>query len=97
MAHLDAVFRRLADRGFTINPDKCEFFKTSIVFLSHQVDGTGMRPLAASEASPEVPGDDQLLSPLHSRPGRDSCPVVSVHSWSPYGGGVLDRAAVCRL
>ena len=43
-AKLEAVFKRLADAGLTINPNKCSFFQSSIHYLGHIVDHQGLRP-----------------------------------------------------
>lgn len=43
--HLHQVFDHLQANGLIIHPDKCTFGKTSIAFLSHQVDGSSVRPL----------------------------------------------------
>ena len=38
------VMQCLRDAGLTLNEEKCEFAKTSITFLGHVVDGSGLRP-----------------------------------------------------
>ena len=44
ISKLEAVFKRLADAGLTINPKKSLFFKSSIKYLGHIVDKHGLRP-----------------------------------------------------
>uniref|UniRef100_A0A914Y7A6 RNA-directed DNA polymerase n=1 Tax=Panagrolaimus superbus TaxID=310955 RepID=A0A914Y7A6_9BILA len=43
---LDKVLARFAQHGFRLKREKCEFLKRKIEFLGHEVDGTGIRPLA---------------------------------------------------
>ena len=42
--HLRLVFQRLHDYGVVINPNKCQFGASSLQFLGHQIDSTGIRP-----------------------------------------------------
>ena len=37
-----SVLTRLAGAGITLNPDKCEFNRTSVKFLGHVIDGAGI-------------------------------------------------------
>lgn len=41
---LTAVLKRIESAGATLNPDKCEFSRTSIKFLGHIIDRDGIRP-----------------------------------------------------
>ncbi len=41
---LDKVLHRLLELGMTLNPEKCQFAQTSVKFLGHVVDATGIRP-----------------------------------------------------
>lgn len=41
---LDAVLNRLQNYGIKVNNAKSEFFKTSLVFLGHVLDGSGIHP-----------------------------------------------------
>ena len=43
--HLRQVLQCLHNHGVIINPSKCEFGVTSLQFLGHQIDGTGIRSL----------------------------------------------------
>lgn len=40
--HLRQVFQHLHDHGVIINPSKYEFGATSLHFLGHQIEGTGI-------------------------------------------------------
>lgn len=43
--HLDTlqgVLRRLKDAGLTVDPQKCEFFKKSVVYLGHRISKDGL-------------------------------------------------------
>ena len=42
-ARLHAVLKRIEAAGVTLNKQKCEFGKTSITFLGHRIDETGIR------------------------------------------------------
>ena len=42
-AHLQSALQRLQDTGMTLNVDKCQFSKTSLKFLGHVIDNTGIR------------------------------------------------------
>ena len=39
---LTAALERIQAAGVTLNKDKCEFNKTSLTFLGHTIDGTGI-------------------------------------------------------
>jgi transposase InsO family protein len=41
---LDEVLHKLADYGFTCNPDKCLFFQDSVSYLGFRIDKTGKIP-----------------------------------------------------
>lgn len=43
--HLREVFSRLQDFGLTINPAKCQFGKSTLDFLGHQVSSDGIKPV----------------------------------------------------
>ena len=43
--HLRQTFHRLKEYSALINPSKCEFGVTTLHFLGHQVDSSGIRPL----------------------------------------------------
>jgi Reverse transcriptase (RNA-dependent DNA polymerase)/RNase H-like domain found in reverse transcriptase len=51
MQHLRLLFQRLEQYGFVINPDKCEFLQTEIVFLGHRVTAAGLEPVAEHVAA----------------------------------------------
>ena len=42
---LRAVFLRLREHGLLLRPDKCVFGRSSMEFLGHHVDASGIRPL----------------------------------------------------
>ena len=44
MKDLDRVFQRMEDAGLTLNFKKCEFAKTSLVYLGHLISKDGIRP-----------------------------------------------------
>lgn len=44
-SHVRIVLNRFRQLGLVINAEKCEFFKETVVFLGHQVDRDGIRPL----------------------------------------------------
>uniref|UniRef100_A0A5S6Q589 Reverse transcriptase domain-containing protein n=1 Tax=Trichuris muris TaxID=70415 RepID=A0A5S6Q589_TRIMR len=44
-AHLHKLFRRLAQYGVKLNPDKCVFHVSSLAFLGFHVSAEGIRPL----------------------------------------------------
>lgn len=43
--HLQQLFERLAKYGVTINPSKCEFYKTSLSYLGFRITSSGISPL----------------------------------------------------
>ena len=43
--HLEAVFKRLEDHGLVISLSKCVFLASSVSFLGHNVDTSGIRTL----------------------------------------------------
>jgi hypothetical protein len=45
MEHLAQFFQVLQDNGLVINPAKCHFAASSVKFLGHMVDETGIKPL----------------------------------------------------
>jgi cleavage and polyadenylation specificity factor subunit 1 len=42
--HLRKLFERLTKYNMTINPSKCEFNRTQVTFLGHQIDANGIKP-----------------------------------------------------
>ena len=42
-ANLLAALKRIKAAGATLNPQKCEFSKSSISFLGHRIDETGIK------------------------------------------------------
>jgi len=42
---LYAVLRQLQSKNLHLNKDKCQFFKSSIKYLGHKIDGSGLHPL----------------------------------------------------
>ena len=55
--NLLAALKRIKDAGATLNPEKCEFNKTSISFLGHRIDETGI------QAEPEKTKAVREMSP----------------------------------
>jgi hypothetical protein len=51
--HLRQVLSLLASNGLRINADKCLFFSSSVEFLGHLVDSSGIRPLNSHIAAVE--------------------------------------------
>jgi hypothetical protein len=47
LADLHALFTRLAEYDLRINTHKCEFGRSHIIFLGHEITPTGIRPIAA--------------------------------------------------
>jgi hypothetical protein len=45
--HLRQIFQRLREHGLVINAEKCVFGASTIDFLGHRVDASGVRPLPA--------------------------------------------------
>ena len=43
--HIRAVLQRFNDHGIVINPDKCQFGASELIFLGHLVSKDGIRPL----------------------------------------------------
>ena len=47
-SHLDVpgeVLARLEKHGFRLKQEKCQFLMSSFVYLGHQVDASGIRPM----------------------------------------------------
>src|SRR5207253_11082832 len=42
--HLIPILERLQSKGITLNPDKCEFYKTEVTFLGHRLNAHGISP-----------------------------------------------------
>ena len=63
--HLEALFTRLAQYGVSVNPAKCEFGRSSLDFLGHMVDATGIAPLSS-----RVRGLCSFAQPVNSRQMR---------------------------
>ena len=47
LLHLQEVLQRLQQAGLILNLAKCTFARSSVEFLGHQVNSSGIRPLAA--------------------------------------------------
>jgi hypothetical protein len=43
-SHLEKVFQLLLQAGLKLNPDKCDFYQTQILFLGHMVSKEGIKP-----------------------------------------------------
>lgn len=48
---VEAVLRRLQDARLRVNKDKCQFGKTSIEYLGHKIDASGIHPSASKVAA----------------------------------------------
>ena len=44
LKRLRAVFERFHEHGLKLKPTKCDFFKSEITYLGHQVSAEGMKP-----------------------------------------------------
>ena len=44
LSDLQEVFQRFRDAGLKLNPRKCTFARSSIVFLGHHISKEGIRP-----------------------------------------------------
>lgn len=42
--HLDETLKRCRERNLKINPEKCNFFRTEVLFLGHQCTSRGIKP-----------------------------------------------------
>jgi len=66
--NLKEVLSRLRKHGMRLKREKCEFFKTSITYLGHQIDADGIRPvldkLKAIREAPEPCNLEQLQAYL---------------------------------
>lgn len=51
MAHLREVFNRFAQYGVVINPEKCEFGRSSLEMLGHRIDSEGIHTLESKVKS----------------------------------------------
>ncbi|XP_029634956.1 uncharacterized protein K02A2.6-like [Octopus sinensis] len=47
LQHLSQLFQRLRDYGVHFNPDKCVFGQSSLDFLGHCIDSSGIKPLSS--------------------------------------------------
>lgn len=43
--NLSAVLSRIQEDVMKLNPDKCEFLKTSVEYMGHRIDSKGLRPV----------------------------------------------------
>ncbi|KAK4467588.1 hypothetical protein MN116_000252 [Schistosoma mekongi] len=48
LQHLRQLFQRLSAYGIVVNPEKCEFGKSSLQFLGHVVNSQGITPIPAN-------------------------------------------------
>ena len=53
LQHLRLVFKCLCDYGIIINPQKCHFVKSSLDFLGHHINSSGIA--GESPSSPRLP------------------------------------------
>lgn len=64
--HLDNVLQRLEEVGLTLNEDKCAFALSSVEYLGHTIDGSGLHPsprtLQAIREAPEPTNLSELRS-----------------------------------
>nr|XP_050037752.1 uncharacterized protein K02A2.6-like [Dermacentor andersoni] len=67
LKNLEAVLRRLSDRGIRVKKEKCEFFKDKLQYLGHVISAHGIEPatdkLEAIAKAPR-PTDKQQLHSL---------------------------------
>lgn len=52
---LKGVLRRLQQEGVTLNPSKCEFNKSNVIFLGHFLDSRGIQADPQKTAADEKP------------------------------------------
>ena len=45
LAALDEVLNRLNKAGLRVKKNKCEFLRSSVTYLGHQIDAEGLNPL----------------------------------------------------
>jgi Reverse transcriptase (RNA-dependent DNA polymerase)/RNase H-like domain found in reverse transcriptase len=61
MQHLKELFHRLEQYGFVINPEKCKFLQSEIVFLGHRLTANGLSPVEGHvQAVTDFPRPDDL-------------------------------------
>jgi len=59
--HVKAVFKRLAEFGFKLSPDKCKFFMERIKYLGQIIDCEGRKPdPQRTEAIKNMPAPDTV-------------------------------------
>lgn len=64
--NLSAVLSRLQEAGMKLNPDKCEFLKTSVEYLAHRIDDKGLNLVESKvEAITKAP-EPRNVDELHS-------------------------------
>lgn len=44
LLNLEAVLKRLSERGFRVKPSKCDFFRNELQYLGHVITKDGVRP-----------------------------------------------------
>ena len=44
LKRLRAIFERFLEHGLKLKPTKCDFFKSEITYLGHQVSAKGIKP-----------------------------------------------------
>ena len=68
LENLQAVLQRLRESGMKLKREKCEFMKTSMTYLGHQIDAKGIYPLddklEAISAAPEPRNQEELRAYL---------------------------------
>lgn len=68
LRNLDAVLKRLSERGIRVKPSKCEFFRDELTYLGHVINKHGIHPtdekLAAITNAPAPTDKHQLQSLL---------------------------------
>ncbi|PIK55880.1 gag-pol polyprotein [Apostichopus japonicus] len=94
--HLRQLFVRLQEYGIVINPAKCVFGVSSLVFLGHHIDTDGIRPLAEAcegdsricstffySPAPSVPGTLEFLSTVIPKAAAILAPLTDMLRGQP--------------
>ncbi len=84
--HLKILFKRLAEFGVILQPEKCIFSVSQVEFLGHIVDGHGIRPSPAKVREGEnLPMPKILPNNLTASSGCPSSTVLNETSLSQHG------------
>lgn len=63
LQNLSAVLSRLQEAGIKLNPDKCEFLRTSVKYLGRRIDGEALHPVESKvEELPKLQSKEMLMT-----------------------------------